>query len=103
MWDNPRKVGTPYVDENNETIFAGPLLGRRFFARLEQIQSRDFIKGKNAVFVFSFQGRLIKLFLLLNLIVTVLIKNTTTNMFEMCKSLYTFVKLCSFARSHSSG
>ncbi|XP_070690986.1 meprin A subunit beta-like [Pempheris klunzingeri] len=55
LWDNPRTVGTPFVDENNETIFAGPLLGRSYFATLEDMKSRDFLKGGSAVFVFSFQ------------------------------------------------
>ncbi|XP_042345185.1 meprin A subunit beta-like [Plectropomus leopardus] len=54
-WDNPRKTGTPYVDENGETIYAGPLLGRRFFAYAKEMKTHDFLKGGSAVFVFSFQ------------------------------------------------
>ncbi|KAF3692145.1 Meprin A subunit beta [Channa argus] len=56
-WDNPRKIGTQYV-ENNETIFAGFLLGTAPFATLQDMKSRDYLKGGSAVFVFSFQGRL---------------------------------------------
>ncbi|XP_067365587.1 meprin A subunit beta-like isoform X1 [Channa argus] len=53
-WDNPRKIGTQYV-ENNETIFAGFLLGTAPFATLQDMKSRDYLKGGSAVFVFSFQ------------------------------------------------
>ncbi|XP_068591543.1 meprin A subunit beta-like [Cebidichthys violaceus] len=55
FWDNPRTIGTSYVDENNETIFAGPPLGKRFFANSEEMKSRDFLKGESAIFLFSFQ------------------------------------------------
>ncbi|XP_070767905.1 meprin A subunit beta-like [Enoplosus armatus] len=54
-WDNPRKIGRTFVDENNQTVFAGPLLGRNFFTSLEEIKSRDFLKGGSAILVFSFQ------------------------------------------------
>ncbi|TKS82334.1 Meprin A subunit beta [Collichthys lucidus] len=70
IWDNPRKVGNSSV-ENNETIFAGPLFGIQQFASLEDLNFREYLKGGSAAFVFSFQGRL--MFLLLNLIVTVLL------------------------------
>ncbi|XP_051261226.1 meprin A subunit beta isoform X2 [Dicentrarchus labrax] len=55
LWDNPREIGTPYVDENNETIYAGPLIGRTFFATAEELKVRDFLKGGSAVFVFRFE------------------------------------------------
>lgn len=55
-WGNPRDVGTPFVDENNETIFAGPTSGRNFFTDVEEMRSRQFIKGGSVVFVFSFHG-----------------------------------------------
>ncbi|XP_073340743.1 meprin A subunit beta-like [Pagrus major] len=54
-WDNPRVVGTPFVDENKETIFAGPASGRNFFMDLEEMRTRQFINGGSVVFVFSFQ------------------------------------------------
>ncbi|KAK2844829.1 hypothetical protein Q5P01_011488 [Channa striata] len=53
-WDNPRKIGTSYV-ENNETIFAGFLLGTAPFATLQEMKSRDYLKGGSAIFAFSFQ------------------------------------------------
>ncbi|XP_070823438.1 meprin A subunit beta-like [Chaetodon trifascialis] len=55
IWDNPREIGTPLVDENNETIYVGPLIGRRYFAPLKEIQTRDFLKGNSTIFVFSFE------------------------------------------------
>ncbi|GAA6220350.1 meprin A subunit beta-like isoform X1 [Lates japonicus] len=54
-WDDPRKIGTSFVDENNQTVYAGPLLGRVYFASFEEIKSRDFLKGGSAIFAFSFQ------------------------------------------------
>ncbi|XP_063735159.1 LOW QUALITY PROTEIN: meprin A subunit beta-like [Eleginops maclovinus] len=55
LWGNPRKVGTPYVDENNEKAFAGPRIGRSFFAYQKEIKTREFLKGGSVAFVFSFQ------------------------------------------------
>ncbi|KAG7242421.1 hypothetical protein INR49_022949 [Caranx melampygus] len=48
-WDNPRKIGTPFVDENNEISYAGPLLGRLEFATLKEMKSADFLKGGSAI------------------------------------------------------
>ncbi|XP_041797517.1 meprin A subunit beta-like [Chelmon rostratus] len=55
VWGNPRETGVPFVDEYNETIYVGPLIGLRFFATLEEIKSREYLKGGSATFVFSFQ------------------------------------------------
>ncbi|XP_067456229.1 meprin A subunit beta-like [Thunnus thynnus] len=55
VWDDPRKNGTQFVDENNETVYASKLIGRHYLASLEDIQYRDFLKGGSAIFVFSFQ------------------------------------------------
>ncbi|KAM6910436.1 meprin A subunit beta-like [Xenentodon cancila] len=52
--ENPRKTGDELVVEN-ESMFAGPLVGFHTFASLEQMQLKDFLKGGSAVFVFSFQ------------------------------------------------
>uniref|UniRef100_A0A3B4U5I4 Metalloendopeptidase n=1 Tax=Seriola dumerili TaxID=41447 RepID=A0A3B4U5I4_SERDU len=51
--------------ENNEKVFAGPLIGRSYFTHLREMKSRDFLKGGSAIFVFSFQGKLIKMFSML--------------------------------------
>ncbi|XP_027133003.1 meprin A subunit beta, partial [Larimichthys crocea] len=53
-WDNPRKFGNSFV-ENNETIFAGRLFGKTYFASLEELNFREYLKGGSAAFVFSFQ------------------------------------------------
>ncbi|XP_037641929.1 meprin A subunit beta-like isoform X2 [Sebastes umbrosus] len=55
LWGNPRDGGNTYVGANDETIYEGPLLGRSYFSNLEEMKSRDFLKGGNAVFVFNFQ------------------------------------------------
>ncbi|XP_060906216.1 meprin A subunit beta-like isoform X2 [Labrus mixtus] len=54
-WGNPRLHGTSFVDGNNETIYTGPLLGRTYFADLEELKTRQFLKGGSAVFTFTFQ------------------------------------------------
>lgn len=69
-WGNPCDVGTRFVDENNETICAGSTIGRNFFTDVEEMRSRQFIKGGSAVFVFSFHGEQIEMFLLQNLTAT---------------------------------
>ncbi|XP_047454956.1 meprin A subunit beta-like isoform X1 [Mugil cephalus] len=53
-WDNPRKIGTEVTDEYTETFFAGFLMPLNQ-ASLEEIQSREFLKGGSAIFVSSFQ------------------------------------------------
>ncbi|XP_029958836.1 meprin A subunit beta-like [Salarias fasciatus] len=55
IWDNPRKNGTKILDENNEEAYAGPLIGLNYFSSLEQVQFREFLKGKTAIFTFSFE------------------------------------------------
>ncbi|XP_059195081.1 meprin A subunit beta-like [Centropristis striata] len=55
LWGNPHDTGSPYVDVNNETIFAGPLIGKRYFAYMEEIGYDHFLKGGSAIFTFSFQ------------------------------------------------
>ncbi|XP_063735021.1 meprin A subunit beta-like [Eleginops maclovinus] len=55
LWDNPRLNGYSYVDDNGETIFAGPLFGRSFFSNKKEIKTREFLKGGSVIFSFSFQ------------------------------------------------
>lgn len=59
-WDNPRKVGIPFQDENNVTVYAGPLLGFEYFSSKTEMKRREFVKGGSAVFTFLFDGRLRK-------------------------------------------
>lgn len=48
--------------DNNQTIYYGGLIG--FIFSLKTIKYRDIFKGNTAVFGFSFQGRLVKVFTL---------------------------------------
>ncbi|XP_034554078.1 meprin A subunit beta-like [Notolabrus celidotus] len=54
-WGNPSEGGTPTIDENNEIIYSGPLIGRYYFASLEDMKNKQYLKGGSAIFVFSFQ------------------------------------------------
>uniref|UniRef100_A0A3Q2PQN0 Metalloendopeptidase n=1 Tax=Fundulus heteroclitus TaxID=8078 RepID=A0A3Q2PQN0_FUNHE len=57
-WSNPRENGSPVFNDKNETVYGGPLWGFRTFANLEELQSREFLKGGSAIFMFNFEGRL---------------------------------------------
>ena len=61
IWGNPREVGTPFTDENNESSYAGPIISRAYFVGVDDLKYREFVKGKSIVFTFSFDGRLINL------------------------------------------
>ncbi|XP_069393162.1 meprin A subunit beta-like [Paralichthys olivaceus] len=54
-WDNPRKNGTEFIDENNQTAYHGYSYGFRTFARSEVINSRNYLKGNSLILTFSFQ------------------------------------------------
>lgn len=84
-WDNPRKFGFQYLDENNELNYAGPSLGKLFFASLEEMKYKDFLKGGSAVFVFSFEGRLKKMF---TTDFYYSVWQCTANLFEIFNSLH---------------
>uniref|UniRef100_A0A3P9JXC1 Metalloendopeptidase n=1 Tax=Oryzias latipes TaxID=8090 RepID=A0A3P9JXC1_ORYLA len=45
-----------FIDENNQMVYGGPLIGYRSFASLDETQDRDFIKGGSAIFTLNFQG-----------------------------------------------
>lgn len=55
IWGKPREVGSQIVDENNEIIYVNTLYGYRNFASLEDIQSRDYLKGGSTIFIFTLQ------------------------------------------------
>ncbi|XP_028327216.1 meprin A subunit beta-like isoform X2 [Gouania willdenowi] len=55
IWDNPRKNGTKYIDENNEEAFAGSLIGNHVFMTNEDLYFREFLKGGAGIFAFSFE------------------------------------------------
>uniref|UniRef100_H3CLP7 Metalloendopeptidase n=1 Tax=Tetraodon nigroviridis TaxID=99883 RepID=H3CLP7_TETNG len=54
LWDNPRKIGNPFTDKNNETIYGGPWLSFGHFSSLTEIREREFVKGGSTVFTFKF-------------------------------------------------
>ncbi|XP_036071902.1 meprin A subunit beta [Oryzias melastigma] len=55
-WNNPRETGTQqFVDENNQAVYGGPLIGFGSFAILEKTQDGEFLKGGSAVFALNFQ------------------------------------------------
>uniref|UniRef100_A0A3P9IY60 Metalloendopeptidase n=1 Tax=Oryzias latipes TaxID=8090 RepID=A0A3P9IY60_ORYLA len=55
-WNNPRETGSQvFIDENNQMVYGGPLIGYRSFASLDETQDRDFIKGGTAIFTLNFQ------------------------------------------------
>ncbi|XP_043972319.1 meprin A subunit beta-like [Gambusia affinis] len=53
-WDNPRKNGSIVFYENGESVYGGTLFGYHYFAFLEDLQTREFLKGGSAIFMFSF-------------------------------------------------
>ncbi|XP_019220676.1 meprin A subunit beta-like isoform X3 [Oreochromis niloticus] len=55
IWGKPREVGSQIVDKNNEIIYVNTLYGYKNFASLEDIQSRDYLKGESAIFIFNLQ------------------------------------------------
>ncbi|XP_037836241.1 meprin A subunit beta-like [Kryptolebias marmoratus] len=55
VWDNPCKNGTEVLLKNNETACGGILWGYRYFTSLKELQSRDFLKGGCAIFMFNFE------------------------------------------------
>ncbi|KAK7886881.1 hypothetical protein WMY93_026502 [Mugilogobius chulae] len=52
-WDNPGKTENFFLDENNQPVYYGPLLG--YVYSRQQVNYRDIFKGNSAVFTFSFQ------------------------------------------------
>ncbi|XP_007553841.1 meprin A subunit beta-like [Poecilia formosa] len=54
-WDNPRKNGSIVFHENGEAVYGGILVGYHYFAFLEELQTREFLKGGSAIFMFSFE------------------------------------------------
>ncbi|XP_028326430.1 meprin A subunit beta-like isoform X5 [Gouania willdenowi] len=55
LYDNPRKNGSTFIDENNEVAYGGFLSGRRIFLTRDDLKFREFIKGGSGIFTFSFE------------------------------------------------
>uniref|UniRef100_A0A3Q2P3U7 Meprin A subunit beta-like n=1 Tax=Fundulus heteroclitus TaxID=8078 RepID=A0A3Q2P3U7_FUNHE len=55
VWDNPRETGSPVFYENDELVYGGILYGYSRFTTLEELQTREFLKGGSAIFMFNFE------------------------------------------------
>ncbi|XP_035991186.1 meprin A subunit beta [Fundulus heteroclitus] len=55
IWDNPRESGNGVFYENDELVYGGSLIGRSPFTTLEELQTREFLKGGSAIFMFNFE------------------------------------------------
>ncbi|XP_014842293.1 PREDICTED: meprin A subunit beta-like [Poecilia mexicana] len=55
VWDNPRETGTALFYENGELVYGGLLYGYGNFATLEELRSREVLKGGSAIFMFNFE------------------------------------------------
>uniref|UniRef100_A0A3B3X1W0 Metalloendopeptidase n=1 Tax=Poecilia mexicana TaxID=48701 RepID=A0A3B3X1W0_9TELE len=58
VWDNPRETGTALFYENGELVYGGLFYGYGNFATLEELRSREVLKGGSAIFMFNFEGKL---------------------------------------------
>ncbi|KAM4735218.1 meprin A subunit beta-like [Anableps anableps] len=54
-WDNPRKNGSIVFSENGESVYGGILVGYHYFAFLEELRTRQFLKGGSVIFMLSFE------------------------------------------------
>lgn len=54
-WDYPRKTLSTIHFENGELVFGGRLVGYHFFATLEELQTREFLKGGSVIFMLNFE------------------------------------------------
>lgn len=57
FWDDPRKVGSLVTDADGTKFYRGPGRGTSSYLTHGRLRSRDFIKGDDAVFLFSLEGR----------------------------------------------
>lgn len=65
---------------NEESLYVNPAYGVKSFMSLEQVRSRDFLKGGIAVFLFSMKGLLLYFILIrfiINYIFGALVENFT--------------------------
>lgn len=53
-WDYPRKTRDTIHFENDELVVGGILVGYHYFATLEELQTREFLKGGSAIFMLNF-------------------------------------------------
>lgn len=62
-WDNPRKVGMEVEDADGTKYFRGPGYGTSVYLTQARALTRDFIKGGDAIFLLTMEGKKIKMVL----------------------------------------
>lgn len=60
FWDIPRKNGTFYKQEGNDSIYATKGWGYGYFMSFKDIKDKGFLKGGDIFFLTSMQGQLLK-------------------------------------------
>uniref|UniRef100_A0A3Q1HS68 Metalloendopeptidase n=1 Tax=Anabas testudineus TaxID=64144 RepID=A0A3Q1HS68_ANATE len=55
FWDDPRKVGSKVTDSDGSVYYRGPGYGTSTFITHSRLRSRNFIKGDDAIFLFSLE------------------------------------------------
>ncbi|XP_016529420.1 meprin A subunit beta-like, partial [Poecilia formosa] len=56
IWDNPRETGIALFYDKRELVYGGRVLwGSNPFTTLQELQSREFLKGGSAIFMFNFE------------------------------------------------
>lgn len=56
-WDDPRKVGSVATDTDGSKYFRGPGSGTAVYLTHLRAKSRDFIKGGDAIFLLTMEGK----------------------------------------------
>ncbi|KAM4567460.1 meprin A subunit beta-like [Fundulus diaphanus] len=54
-WDNPFKYGSVVLSENGESLYGHFRVGYYPFVTLEELETREFLKGGSVIFTFSFE------------------------------------------------
>ncbi len=57
FWDDPRKVGFEVTDADGSKYFRGPGSGTSAYLSHLRAKSRDFIKGGDAIFLLTMDGK----------------------------------------------
>lgn len=57
FWDDPRKVGIEVKDSDGSIYFRGPGAGTAVYLTHLRAKSRDFIKGGDAIFLLTMEGK----------------------------------------------
>ena len=57
FWDDPRKVGVEVSAADGTKYFRGPGAGTTAYLTHGRAKSRDFIKGGDAIFLLTMEGK----------------------------------------------